>query len=182
MNRNYGWIVVAAGALMTCVAMGAMFSLAVFLQPIADQSGWSHTGVSSAMTICFLVMGPGGFGWGALSDRFGARPVVLAGSLLLGLGVVLASRAASLLEFQLIYGILVGLAAGSFFAPMMSTVTSWFTAHRGLAVGLVSAGTAVAPLTVSPFASWLIQHHDWRTPQLVIGLGAWALLGSPPPR
>jgi MFS family permease len=176
MNRTYGWAVVAAGALMTCVAMGAMFSLAVFLQPIADATGWSRTGISGAMTIDFLVMGAAGFGWGAVSDRFGARRVVLAGAVLVGLGIVLASRATSLLEFQLIYGVVVGLAAGSFFAPMMSTVTSWFEAHRGLAVGLVSAGTAVAPLTVSPFASWLISHYDWRTAQLVIGLGAWPLL------
>jgi MFS family permease len=102
--------------------------------------------------------------------------VVLAGAVLVGLGIVLASRATSLLEFQLVYGILVGLAAGAFFAPMMSTVTSWFEENRGLAVGLVSAGTAVAPLTVSPFASWLISTHDWRTAQLVIGLFAWALL------
>ena len=176
MKRNYGWVVVAAGALMTCVAMGSMFSLAVFLQPVADATGWSRTGVSGAMTIDFLVMGVAGFGWGALSDRFGARVVVLAGAVLVGLGIVLASRATSLLEFQLVYGILVGLAAGSFFAPMIATVSSWFETNRGLAVSLVSAGTAVAPLTISPFASWLITHYNWRTAQLVIGLGAWALL------
>ncbi len=176
MNRNYGWVVVAAGALMTCVAMGSMFSLAVFLQPMSDATGWSRTGISGAMTLDFLTMGVAGFAWGALSDRFGARVVVFAGAVLLGLGIVLASRAGSLLEFQLIYGILVGVAAGAFFAPMIATVSSWFERNRGLAVGLVSAGTAVAPMTISPFASWLITSYDWRVAQLTIGLGAWALL------
>ena len=75
------------------------------------------------MTIDFLTMGIAGFAWGAVSDRFGTRPVVLSGALLLGLGLVLASRATSLVEFQLTYGILVGLAAGAFFAPMIAAAT-----------------------------------------------------------
>src|SRR6266700_5111026 len=176
MKRHYGWVVVAAGALMGCVAMGATFSLAVFLQPMSEATGWSRTGVSMAMTIVFLTMGVGGFGWGALTDRFGPRIVVLSGGLLLGLGLALASRSHSLLEFQLIYGIMVGGAAGAVFAPTMATVTGWFDKHRSLAVSLVSAGMGTAPLTISPFASWLIATYDWRTAQLTIAILAWALL------
>ena len=51
MDTRYGWVIVAAGALITCVAFGAMFALPVYLQPIADQTGWSRAGVSGAMTI-----------------------------------------------------------------------------------------------------------------------------------
>ena len=54
---SYGWIVVGAGALMTCVGFGTMLSLAVFLQPIATDTGWSVSGVSAAATIDFLVHG-----------------------------------------------------------------------------------------------------------------------------
>jgi MFS family permease len=176
MRLSYGWVIVGAGALMTCVAMGAAFSLAVFLQPMADATGWSRSGVSGAMTLVFLMMGVGGFGWGALTDRVGPRTVVLSGALLLGLGLVLASRATSLIEFQLLYGVLVGAAAGSIFAPMIATVTGWFEEHRSIAVSLVSAGLGVAPMTISPFARWLISTYDWRTAQLVIGILAWALL------
>ncbi len=43
MERNYGWVIVAAGALITCVAMGAMFALPVYLQPMADETGWTFT-------------------------------------------------------------------------------------------------------------------------------------------
>ncbi len=176
MKVFYGWIVVAAGALMGCVAMGTTFSLAVFLQPMSEATGWSRTGVSVAMTLVFLTMGVGGFLWGALTDRFGPRLVVLAGALLLGAGLALASRARSLLEFQLVYGIVVGGSAGSIFAPMMATVTAWFEKHRSLAVSLVSAGMGVAPMTISPFARWLLSHYDWRTSQLAIAVLAWALL------
>src|SRR5687767_2537966 len=113
---------------------------------------------------------------GALTDRFGPLPVVLAGGILLGLGLALASRATSLLEFQLIYGLLVGGATGAVFVPTMTTVTGWFEKNRSLAVSLVSAGMGMAPMTISPFASWLITNYDWRTAQLVIAIVAWALL------
>lgn len=76
-EARYGWVVVAAGAFITCVALGAVFTLPVFLQPITDATGWSRTGVSVAMTLVFLGMGFAGIGWGALSDRYGARIVVL---------------------------------------------------------------------------------------------------------
>ena len=172
----YGWVMVALGALMTCVAIGAMFSLAVFLEPMTRDTGWSRAAVSSAMTLNFIAMGIAGFAWGALSDRFGPRIVVLAGSVLLGLGLALASRATSQLEFQITYGVLVGVAAGSFFAPMIAAVMGWFERHRSLAVSLVSVGVGVAPLTLSPFAAWLVSWNDWRTAQLIIAGLVWVLL------
>src|SRR5882724_2750106 len=176
MKSSYRWVIVAAGALMTCVGIGAMFSLAVYLQPMSAETGWSRTGISSAMTLDFLVMGAAGFAWGTISDRFGPRLVVLAGAVLLGLGLVLASRATSLIQFQLTYGLLVGFATGAFFAPMIAAVTAWFEDNRSLAVSLVSAGMGVAPMTISPFARWLISTYDWRTAMLTIGIVAWTLL------
>jgi MFS family permease len=176
MKSSYRWVIVACGALMTCVGIGAMFSLAVYLQPMSADTGWSRTGISSAMTLDFLVMGAAGFGWGALSDRIGPRFVVLAGAVLLGLGLVLASGATSLLQFQLTYGLIVGLASGAFFAPMIAAATDWFEDNRSLAVSLVSAGMGVAPMTISPFARWLISTYDWRTAMMVIGMVAWSLL------
>src|SRR4029079_5624286 len=176
MKIHYGWVMVAIGALMGCVAVGAMMSLAVFLQPITESTGWSRAGVSSAMTLVFLVMGAAGFGWGALSDRFGTRPVVLAGAVLLGLGLVLASRAQNQTQFVFAFGLLVGAAAGSFFVPMMAAVSAWLATHRSLAVSLVSAGVGIAPMTVSPIAAWLLTQGDWRAAQLTIGLATWVLL------
>jgi MFS family permease len=173
---RYGWVMVALGAFMTCIAVGAMFSLAVFLQPITQATGWSHTAVSAAMTLNFLAMGAAGFAWGALSDRIGPRPVVLAGAVILGLGLFLASRAQSALQFQLAFGLLVGIAVGSFFSPMIAAVMGWISGHRGLAVSLVSVGVGVAPMTMSPFAAWLITQMDWRSAQVIIAVLVWATL------
>jgi MFS family permease len=175
-NSSYGWIVVGAGALMTCVGFGTMLSLAVFLLPISENMGWSRSGVSAAATIDFLAMGFAAFFWGALSDRFGTRVVVLAGAVLLGIGLIGASQAASLWEFQFFFGVLIGIAAGSFYAPMVAVASAWIEHRRSLAVALVSAGMGVSPLTVAPFASWLITTYDWRTAMLVIGIASWALL------
>src|SRR5260370_18084972 len=129
MKLYYGWIVVAAGALMGCVAIGTVFSLAVFLAPMSEATGWSRTGISSAMTIVFVTMGFASFGWGALTHRFGPRLAVLAGGLLLGLGLTPASRAPSLIEFHLTYGIVVGAAAVPVFAPALATATSPFATN-----------------------------------------------------
>jgi MFS family permease len=154
-----------------------MFSLPVFLLPIARDTGWSVTGVSTAMTVGFLALALASMVWGTLSDRFGPRGVVLAGSVLLAGSLALASRATSLLQFQILFGGLVGTATAAIFAPLMACVTGWFETQRSLAVSLVSAGMGMAPMTMSPFAAWLVSHHDWRTSLLVIaGVTAGVML------
>src|SRR6266403_4551712 len=121
MKVFYGWIIVGAGIVVTCIGLGAMLSLSVFLGPMSVAMGWSRTGISIAAVLNFLAMGVGSFLWGALSDRFGTRAVVLCGGVLLGLGLVTASRAATLGQFQLLFGVIVGVAAGSFYAPLIAT-------------------------------------------------------------
>jgi MFS family permease len=176
MKIFYGWVVVGAGIVITCIGLGTMLSLGVFLQPMSEAMGWSRTGISTAALLNFVCMGVGSFLWGALSDRLGTRVVVLCGGLLLGLGLVTASRAATLGEFQLLFGVVVGVAAGSFYAPMTATTARWFTRHRSLAVALVSSGIGLGSMTVAPLARWIISSSDWRTAMLVLGDLAWLLV------
>jgi MFS family permease len=175
-KSSYRWVIVAAGGVLGCVAIGGMFSLPVFLQPIARDTGWSVTGVSSAMTIGFLAMACTSMIWGTLSDRFGPLPVVLTGSMVLAASLALASRASSLLSFQITFGLLVGGSISAIFAPMMACVTGWFDTHRSLAVSLVSAGMGMAPLIMAPLAAWLISHHDWRTSMQVMAAVVAAIM------
>lgn len=177
MPRSYRWVIVAAGGLLGCVAIGAMFSLPVFLRPMSQDTGWSVTGLSTAMTIGFLAMAAASMVWGSLSDRFGPRPVVLTGSIVLATSLALASQADSVVEFQLLFGLLVGTATAAVFAPMMACVTGWFDEQRGLAVSLVSAGMGMAPMTMAPLAAWLVTIHDWRTAMLIIaGIAAAVMI------
>ena len=170
MRLYYGWVIVGAGIVVTCIGMGTMMSLGVFLQPMAQDMGWSRAGISIAAVLNFLVMGFGSFLWGSLSDRFGTRAVVLTGGVLLGVGLIAASQAATLLQFQLLFGILVGLAAGSFYAPLIATVTRWFTRasqpRRGTGLGRhgawLGAGRAIR-------RAGSITSYDWRTAMLTLG-------------
>ena len=176
MENRYGWVIVAAGALITCVAMGAMFALPVYLQPMADETGWGRAGISMAMTIAFIVMGLAGFAWGTVTDRVGPRPVVLIGSVMLGVGLLIASRTDNLVLFQIAYGGLCGASVGAFFAPIMATTLGWFDKHRSLAVSLVSIGGGVAPMVITPLATVLISTYGWRSAMLMTAIGVWAIL------
>jgi len=164
VGLSYRWVIVGAGALMTCVGIGAMFSLAVYLQPMSVDTGWSRAGISSAMTIDFLTMGIAGFGWGAASDRIGTQPGRIERRRVARVRPVsrqpvdiadriTSSPTASWLAWPL----------GAFFAPMIAAATRWFDNNRSLAVSLVSAGMGIAPMTISPTARWLISTYDWRT-------------------
>ena len=176
MPLFYGWVIVAVGIVITCVGFGAMLTLSIFLQPIVEAMGWSRTGVAGAALLNFLCMGVGAFMWGSLSDRYGTRAVVLSGGALMGVGMVLASQATTLLQFQLLYGVIVGVAAGSFYAPLISTTTRWFTENRSLAVSLVAAGLSVGSTVMAPLSRWLITSYDWRTAMWVIGDLVWLVV------
>jgi MFS family permease len=167
---------VGLGIVVTCIGVGAMLMLSVFLQPMSDAMGWSRTGISTAALLNWLCMGVGSFLWGALSDRWGTRAVLLCGGVLLGVGLMTASQAATLGQFQILFGVIVGLAAGSFFTPLTATTTRWFTQHRSLAVALVSAGLGLGASTVGPLARWIITNYDWRTAMMVIGELAWVVI------
>ncbi len=134
IHKHYRWVIVAAGGLIGCIAVGAMFSLPVFLLPIARDTGWSVTGISTAMTIGFLSMAFASMIWGGLSDRWGPRPVVMAGSVLLATSLFAASLTTSLLAFQFVFGLVAGVAGAAVFAPMIACVAGWVDTHRSPAV------------------------------------------------
>jgi MFS family permease len=172
----YGWTIVAVGFVVTCIGMGAMMSLSIFLQPLSQAMGWSRAGISTAGLLNFLGMGLGSFFWGAMSDRFGTRAVVISGGVLLGAGLVAASQAGSLLQFQLLFGVMVGLAVGSLYAPLTAATAKWFTENRSLAVALVSAGMGLGSTILGPLVRAIITDYDWRVAMLVVGNIAWLVI------
>jgi MFS family permease len=176
MRLFYGWVIVAVGVVVGCVGMGGVMSFGVFLQPMADSLGWSRAGIATASTLAFLWMGVGGFLWGRLYDRYGARIVVMLGGLLQGVGLIAASRAQSLPVFLAAYGTAAGLAAGAVYVPLTAATASWFVRHRSLAVSVVSAGLALGTTLIAPLARWLIVTHDWRFAMMTLGFIGWAVI------
>src|SRR5712692_4946734 len=167
------WTLLAAAMVIVGVAMGSLFSIGVFLSPIQASTSWSRTDISAVVLLAWVTLGIGSFLWGALSDRTGTRIVVGAGGLLLGLGLVLASRAGTVGQFTLAYGGLVGLAVGAFYTPLTTVVSAAFTRNRGLALGLISAGAGLGNFAIAPLVRWLITAHDWRNAMLLLGDLSW---------
>jgi MFS family permease len=167
------WGLLAAAMVIVGVAMGSLFSLGVFLAPIQTATSWGRADISAVALLAWVTLGIGSFFWGMLSDRTGPRIVVGAGGLLLGLGLVLASRVGTVGQFALAYGGLVGLAVGAFYAPLTAVVSAAFTANRGLALGLISAGAGLGNFAIAPLVRWLITTYDWRTAMLLLGDLSW---------
>src|SRR3989442_1290846 len=169
----YGWVVLCAAATVVAFGQGSLFSLGVFLKPLEDSMRWSRSAISVTALINWMAMGAGSLFWGALSDRFGSRPVTVAGGFLLGLGLVLSSQATALWQLHVTFGLGVGFAAGAFLTPLSATATKGFTTNRGLAVAIVSAGGGAGMLLISPLSRWLTWVYDWRVAMIVLGDLAW---------
>ncbi|HEV8675190.1 MAG TPA: MFS transporter [Methylomirabilota bacterium] len=171
----YGWIVLAAAVALITVGVGITFSLAVFLKPLEEQFGWSRSLISGIALVNWLIFGLGAFGWGALSDRIGARRVVAAGAGLLGAAMLLSSRITTAWQLYVAFGILGAAGSSAFYVPLSATVTRWFAARRGLALGLLSGGMGLGILVVPPLARALITAFDWRATFAIFGVLTWTV-------
>ena len=168
MNYYYRWVIVGAGAFMGCVAIGSIFSLPVFLQPMSQDTGWSRTAISTAMTFDFITMGLASFGWGMVMDRLGSRIVRPTCSMLLGLGLGFGQSRHKVLRVPgFLWDPWSERVVARIFAPMMATVTGWFDQHRSLAVLARFRRHGYCAMTVAPIAARLVSTYDWRFFQFV---------------
>src|SRR5262249_8681963 len=145
------------------MAIGTLFTLAVFQQPLEASMGWSRASVGTIALLNWIVMGAGSLLSGCLWVRVGGRAVVLAGGVLLATGLFLSSRVSELWQFYLTFGVLVGAGVSCFYVPLTVVVMRWFETRRGMAAALVSSGNGLGPLLLSPLTRWLIDAFDWRT-------------------
>ena len=171
----HGWWVVAAAFAITFLGFGSAYTFSNFLEPLQHDFGASRGSVSSVFSLAgFLYFGLGIVS-GPLADRFGARPLVLTGMILLGLGLALAGAARNLIEVDAAYGLGVGLGMGFAYVPAIGAVQRWFVRRRGFASGLAVAGIGVGTLVMPPLASFLIAGLGWRGAYLALGALALAL-------
>jgi sugar phosphate permease len=172
----YGWILVVTSLTIVALAMGLMFSLGIFMEPLESTLGWSRGQIAQANLYGWLAFGIFSFTFGLLSDRIGTRHVVRMGTAMLGCGMLGLSQMSQLWHFYLLYGLLVGGAIGAFTVPLTSMITRWFVKHRGLVVALANCGIGVGGALFAPLSRSLIMAVGWRATFFFYGLLVWAVV------
>jgi MFS family permease len=159
----YGWVILIACFLTTMMASGTMMAFGVFINPLADDMGWSHSALSFSYALSAIVSGVGVLAIGSYMHLYSLRFIFVVGVLVHGLGIYMTSTANSIESFYLWYGVVAALGRSTFFISTTTLVTRWFDQRRGMAMGLMMAGNGIGPFIFSPVVTWLIVRWDWRT-------------------
>jgi MFS family permease len=172
----YGGLVVLSGFFVLMLMFGSLYSFGVFLKPLLDELGYPQQALSGVYSLCFLLSGVLAMLMGRLNDRLGPRVVVSFCALLIGSGWFLSSRADTLWEFYLYYGVLVGVGMSGGITPVLSTVAKWFTSRRGMMTGVAVAGVSVGTMVLPPILNALVDAYGWRFSFRFTGLVLFALI------
>lgn len=164
------WGVISACFVLLGLFFGFNFMFGIFIKPLIAEFGWTVSATSAAYTIYMAMVAVCGVLVGGLADRYGARPVILAGILLAGGSVALAGSIQNLWQFYLLMGVLAGLGRSALQTPVSAYLQRAFTANRGLATGLAGSGSGMGLIFFSPLAGYLIASHGWRWAYLFLGL------------
>lgn len=176
----YGYWIVAAAFVSQFVAMGIFsYVLGPFMMPMIEDLGWSRAEFTLSRSLGQFVMGMTGFLIGAWVDRFGPRPLMLAGATIMAVTLALHSLVDQVWEWLLINGVLVTV-GGALLGNLVVNVTlsKWFVEKRGQAVAWAAMGVSAAGVVITPAVTVSIDLIGWRQTWIALALGA-ALLVYP---
>lgn len=176
----YGWVVLsAAGTSVFVRNAAASLTLAVFIYPISQELDWSRTLIAGAASVGGLAASGASPAVGWLLDRYGARLLLVASVLVLGLSTLSLAWATIPLAFYLAYGTGRVIFSSPVQIGASVVVSRWFVRLRGRATGILfmchAAGMALFPL----IASFIIQAQGWRAAWLVLGVLVWVVALGP---
>lgn len=175
----YGWVVVASVFLFLAITYGIHYSFSVFFVALLEEFGWNRGVTASVFSVYVLILSSSGAIAGTLIDRFGPRRVVPAGAVLLSAGLVATSRVTELWQFYLFFGLACGLGiALAGWVPCGTLMSRWFSARRGVAMGIATAGIGLGTVAMVPLSQHLISNFGWRSAYVV--LAAVVLVGIVP--
>ncbi|KAH8672195.1 monocarboxylate transporter [Ilyonectria robusta] len=177
-------LILIAAFMINFTACGLLFGFGIYqalYETMVLEDGTPFTGASSAeidligtLSISLMTIGaPFAVAWVKI---FSPQAIVCAGGLLFGLACVLASFGKSLWHFQLSQGLLLGIGTCLSFMPSMTVAPSWFGKHRGLAMGLISAGTGIGGLVWAPVITVCIREMGFRNTLRLTGALGTALI------
>jgi MFS family permease len=187
LDSARSWLM-ATLAFVTCfVVFGVVYSFGAFFKPMAAEFGTSRATTSAVFAITAAAYNLLGVIGGHLSDRFGPRPVVIAGAVAIGIGLFSTSYIDRLWLIYLTYGLGIGIGVALTYVPMLAVVGGWFSQRRNTAMGVAVSGIGCGTLLFAPLAAWLIQRYGWRETYAFLAvyaslsLAICGLLAEPPP-
>jgi sugar phosphate permease len=179
LGFHYSWVVLAVVFALSVVTAGAMALPGVLILPLERQFGWSAEDISAAVALRLLIYGLMAPFAASLIDRIGLTRVMIGAVVLIDAGLTLSLAMNQVWQLTLLWGVVVGVGAGLTALVLGAFVaTRWFTARRGLVLGVLTAGSAAGQLIFLPLAAWLERGWGWRAalcPTLA-GLAAAAAL------
>jgi MFS family permease len=160
---HYGWVIVAVTFAFVVGSSAAMGVAGVLVPMISREFGWSIGEISGPLALRLALFGLMAPFAGALMLRYGLRAVVIGSALLLIAGLLLSIGMTAKWHLWLGVGVLLGVAAGMTALVLSATIaTRWFTASRGLVLGLMGAGSATGQLVFLPAGAWIAETYGWR--------------------
>lgn len=167
-----GWLVVAAAFSVLFLAYGLQFSYGVFVSGMTDELGWSRADTAAPYSIYVFIYGALSAITGQATDRFGPRPVITVGALLLGLGWGTSALVQQPWHLGITLGVIAALGMSVAWVPCNATVSRWFTRKRGTAVAIASSGASLGNFVVPALAATLVAAWGWRWSLGLIAVGS----------
>ncbi|MDB6048009.1 MAG: Monocarboxylate permease [Pseudomonas sp.] len=161
---HYSWVVAAVTFLTMLVMAGAVGAPGVFIVPLQKEFGWNLSEISSALAIRFVLFGLMGPFAAVFMNYFGMRKVMVTALIIVMSGLIASLFMTQFWQLVMLWGVVVGLGTGLTAMVLGATVaTRWFSARRGLIIGLLAASSATGQLIFLPLLASLTEHYGWRT-------------------
>lgn len=163
------WSVVF-GAVVIQLCLGAVYAWSLFNQPLIDEFGWSTDDVVLTFSITIATFAAFTMVAGKIQDIIGPRLVAMAGGILLGTGLLLASTATSVTQLYLYYGIIGGAGIGAGYVCPLATCVKWFPDKPGLITGIAVAGFGGGGLLFKPVIVYFINNFGVMSTFFYLGI------------
>ena len=166
-DGGWGWVVCAASFLCNMILDGIAYCFGVLLTPLCtyfSSDPGTVSWVGSLLCGVYLMSGPV---VGGLVNKYGCRPVCIAGSIISCAAFSLSIFSVNVPMLMLLYGVVGGFGLGLIYLPAVCAVGYYFEKKRALATGISVCGSGVGTFVFAPLGSYLLEQYGWKGANLI---------------